>query len=180
MNAHETLGSVRTGTPKALAVLGALLLTACPAPSPGEPDAATASTDAFVPVGDDAGNDDAAMVPDAYTCPRPSAGRWVIGPFTYAGPDCTPRSSIDLEYHAVAFTVDASGNVASCECDTPTDTCVVSQGTAAPPDCSVVLDCHGGSTIRIIVRSPTSAEVVDHDLSCCAGTCRGSGPFTLQ
>ena len=160
----------------ALAVLVAAL-SGCPStPSPA-PDAATGleDEDAYVEPGLDAWT----AAEDAYACPMRNAGRWTIGTFTYSGPDCTDMSSIDLEYHPVAFTTGADGMVTGCECDTAGDTCKVALGFYDPaPPCMVRLSCRGNQ-MDVYFESPTSARVIDHRLAAGVGTCLGSGPFTL-
>ncbi len=67
------------------------------------------------------------------SCPVPQAGRWVIGTFTYTGPDCMPDWTIDNEYHPVAFVVDETGSISSCQCDTDGDVCEVQLSSSRRP-----------------------------------------------
>lgn len=167
---------MRALLPVSIALLGGLA-TGCP-PSPvASPDASlSADEDAYAEPGTDAW----ASTDDAYACPIPGAGRWAIGTFTYSGPDCTDMSSIDLEYHPVAFTVGADGAVTGCECDTAGDTCEVLLGAyvAAPP-CMIRLACRDNQ-MNIYFESPSAAQVLEHRLSSGVGTCLGSGPFTRE
>ncbi|MBX7190743.1 MAG: hypothetical protein K1X94_01715 [Sandaracinaceae bacterium] len=153
-----------------------LALVGCPSTPAPSPDTGTAvEADAYVEPGEDA----AAPTDDAYACPMRNAGRWTIGTFTYSGPDCTDMSSIDLEFHPVAFTVGADGTVTGCECDMAGDTCEVALGGYEPnPPCLVRLSCRGNQ-MDIHFESPTSARVLEHRLAAGFGTCYGSGPFTL-
>ena len=160
-------------------IAGAALVAGCPSDPPA-PDAAWTEDDAYYWAGEDAASEDAGAADDAYACPMRAAGRWVIGPFTYSGPDCTEMSSIDLEYHPVAFTVGDDGTVTSCECDTAGDACEVSLGGygAAPP-CLIRLSGRGHS-MNLYVESATTARVIDHRLAAGFGTCLGSGPFSHE
>lgn len=159
-----------------IALLGCLA-AGCPPDPVASPDAArTADEDAHADLGTDAW----VSPDDAYACPMPGAGRWVIGTFTYSGPDCTDTSSIDLEYHPVAFTVGADGGVTGCECETAGDTCEVLIGAyAAAPPCMIRLACRDNS-MNIYFESSSVSRVLEHRLSSGAGTCLGSGPFTRE
>lgn len=122
---------------------------------------------------------DAASDPDAPECPVLAMGHYAIDTtmFTYDGPDCTPMSSIDLQFHPVSFDVDASGMVTACQCDTATDTCTVS--TLQPPhlpDCSVTMDCHGAMDWIAFV-GPMRAEMRMRRLASGFGTCYATGPY---
>ncbi len=160
-----------------LALALAATLAGCPSAPAGQ-DASAPANDAFL--AEDAAYDDGGPTDDAYACPARSPGRWVIGPFTYSGPDCTAMSSIDLEYHPVAFTVGADGTVTGCECDTAGDPCEVSLGEYDPhPPCLLRLACRG-NPMNVYFESTTMARVIDHRLASGFGTCMGSGPFTHE
>lgn len=140
-----------------------------PAPldAPFFEDAVFVTDDAFEP-GEDASFD---------SCPIPQAGRWVIGTFTYTGPDCVPDWTIDSEYHPVAFLVDEMGQVTECQCDTVGDECTVEIVGSRRPPCAARVACRGNS-LNVTFESSTSGVVAEHLLSGRAGQCYGTGSFT--
>jgi len=111
------------------------------------------------------------------SCPVPQAGRWVIGAFTYTGPDCMPDWTIDSEYHPVAFVVDEMGSISSCQCDTDGDVCEVQISSSRRPPCSARIACRGNQ-LDVGFESSTSGIVREHQLAARAGLCYGTGPFT--